>query len=164
MQLNVATPFEVIRAMLPILGAAANAETPARIVNVGSVFGAIGFPFFTAYSATKFGLRGFSEALRRELFERGIGVTYVAPRATQTPMNSAAIHRYADAAGMVFDDPILVAARIVQAIESDAAERTLGGPEPLFARLNGLWPQLFDRLLRKNQRLARRAVAEEQTV
>lgn len=44
-----------------------------RIVNVGLTFGSIGFPFFAAYSASKFGLRGFSQALRRKLAGSGVG-------------------------------------------------------------------------------------------
>jgi hypothetical protein len=51
---------------------------------MGSVFGDIGFPFFALYSATKFALRGYSEALRRELAPQGIAVTYIAPRAART--------------------------------------------------------------------------------
>lgn len=46
-----------------------------QVVNIGSVFGDIGFPYFALYSASKFALRGFSEALRRELAPRGISVT-----------------------------------------------------------------------------------------
>lgn len=156
--INLIAPMSLCAAVVPHM------RPGARIVNVGSVFGAIGFPYFTTYSATKFGLRGFSEALRRELSGRGIGVTYVAPRATRTPMNSAAVHRYAQAAHMVFDDTDVVAANIVAAIEADAAERTFGSMEPLYARLNGLWPRLFDRMLRKNERLARHALKGEQLV
>lgn len=156
--INLIAPMSLCAAVIPHM------RSGARIVNVGSVFGAIGFPYFTAYSATKFGLRGFSEALRRELGDRGIGVTYVAPRATRTPMNSAAVHRYAQAAHMVFDDADVVATNIVKAIEADIAERTFGNAEPLYARLNALWPRLFDRLLRKNERLARHALKDEQLV
>ena len=41
----------------------------------------------TAYSATKGGLQRFSEALRRELADTPISVSYVAPRAVRTPIN-----------------------------------------------------------------------------
>jgi short-subunit dehydrogenase len=46
---------------------------------------------FRLYSASKFGLRGFAEALRRELADSGIRVLYVAPRATRTAMNADAV-------------------------------------------------------------------------
>ena len=47
--------------------AAARRAAHGRIVNVGSIFGYVGYPGFAAYCASKFALRGFSEALRREL-------------------------------------------------------------------------------------------------
>ena len=78
---NLLAPIELTLALLPLLRAAA----PSRVVNVGSMFGDIAFPYFTAYSATKFGLRGWSDALRRELAGERIGVTYAAPRGTRTP-------------------------------------------------------------------------------
>ena len=58
---NLVAPMELTVALLPLLAAAA----PSRIVNVGSLFGDIAFPYFSAYSATKFGLRGWSDGLRR---------------------------------------------------------------------------------------------------
>jgi short-subunit dehydrogenase len=58
------------------------------VVNVGSTYGSIGYPGYASYCATKFALRGFSEALRRELADTRVGVLYVAPRATRTSMNS----------------------------------------------------------------------------
>ncbi len=149
---NLTSPMLLAAAALPHM------HRGARIVNVGSVLGAIGMPYFSAYAATKFGLRGFSESLRREIAHRGIGVTYVAPRAVRTPMNDAAVHRYAALANMPFDEPDRVTAQIVRAIEDDAAERTLGAAEPLFARLNGLWPRLFDRLLRAQARAGRQVL------
>ncbi len=155
---NLIAPMALIAAVLPHLTAG------ARIVNVGSVFGAMGFPYFTTYAASKFGLRGFSEALRRELADRGVGVTYVAPRATRTPMNGVAVHRYAERTGMVFDDPAVVAMHIVRAIEEDASERTFGFVESSFARLNGMLPRLFDRLLRSQARAARAALESKGNV
>ena len=77
---NVTAPIALTRDLLPLL----LAGRPSRVVNVGSMFGDIAFPLFAAYSASKFGLRGFSDALRREFRDRGVGVTYAAPRATKT--------------------------------------------------------------------------------
>ena len=146
---NLVAPMLLARAALPHLAAG------ARIVNVGSMFGSIGFPHCAAYSATKFGLRGFSEALRREVAARGIGVTYVAPRAARTEANSAALYRFAARTGMAMDAPADVAEGIIDAIERDQAERFFGGPEPFFARLNALLPRLVDRALGKQARIGR---------
>jgi short-subunit dehydrogenase len=125
------------------------------------MFGSIGFPHCAVYSGTKFGLRGFSEALRREVAERGIGVTYVAPRASRTDANSAALYRFAAKTGMALDAPGDVAEGIVAALERDEAERFFGGPEPFFARLNALLPRLVDRALGKQARIGREVLLSE---
>jgi short-subunit dehydrogenase len=152
---NLVAPMLLARAALPHLAAG------ARIVNVGSMFGSIGFPHCAVYSGTKFGLRGFSEALRREVAERGIGVTYVAPRAARTDANSAALYRFAARTGMALDAPGDVAEGIVAAIERDEAERLFGGPEPFFARLNALLPRLVDRALGRQARIGREVLLSE---
>jgi 3-dehydrosphinganine reductase len=56
-----------------------------HIVNVSSVAGFVGTYGYTAYGASKFGLRGFSDALRSELRSRGIQVSVVFPPDTDTP-------------------------------------------------------------------------------
>ena len=65
------------------------AQPEARILNIGSVFGSIGYPGYAVYSATKFAMRGFTEALRRELSDTRIKVHYCAPRATRTGINTS---------------------------------------------------------------------------
>jgi short-subunit dehydrogenase len=148
-QLNLVTPMLLVRQLLPEM----LERGSGRIVNVGSTFGSIGFAWFAAYSASKFGLRGFSESLRRELEGTGVGVTYVAPRAVKTSLNSGAVYRMAEATRMNMDEPAWVAARIVSAIEADAKDVYLGFPEKLFARLNGFLPRLVDGGLRKQNRV-----------
>jgi NAD(P)-dependent dehydrogenase (short-subunit alcohol dehydrogenase family) len=63
------------RAFLPLLQ---NSEE-ARLVNISSLFGLIAPPGQTAYAASKFAIRGFSESLRHELAGTRIGVTVVHP-------------------------------------------------------------------------------------
>jgi short-subunit dehydrogenase len=123
-----------------------------RIASVGSMFGSIGFPYFSAYSASKFALRGFCEALRRELADTGVGVTYISPRATRTPINTSKVMAMAEATGMNMDSPELVARCIVQAIEGDRDEAYVGQPESLFAKINGLLPGLVGRFIGKQRR------------
>ncbi|NLZ28141.1 MAG: SDR family oxidoreductase [Firmicutes bacterium] len=55
------------------------------IVNVSSLAGFIGIFGYTAYSASKFGVIGFSEALRSELRRYGIKVAVLCPPDTDTP-------------------------------------------------------------------------------
>jgi short-subunit dehydrogenase len=131
------------------------ARGSGQIVNVGSIFGSIGFAYFSSYSATKFALRGFSQALRRELAGSGVHVTYVAPRATRTRLADL-FGEYAAASGMRVDAPEWVAQQIARAVRSNARDRYLGFPESLFVRVNALWPRLVDAALRRQDRLARR--------
>lgn len=148
LELNLVVPTLLIRQVLPAMLAAGS----GRIVNIGSTFGSIGFAWFAAYSASKFGLRGLSEALRRELEGSGVGVTYVAPRAVRTRLNSDAVYRMAQATGMNVDEAGRVAERIVTALEADAKDVYLGFPERFFARLNSLLPRLVDHGLRSQVR------------
>lgn len=142
---NVMAPMKLVHAALPDM----IARRQGKIVNIGSVFGGIGFAGFAAYSAGKFALRGFSEALRRELHGSGVSVVYVAPRYTRTALNVGAVERMATALALRMDDPAAVALRIARAIREDAAECTIGLPERFFVRLNALFPRLVDSGLTK---------------
>jgi short-subunit dehydrogenase len=142
-KVNIEVPMQLARAVLPGMIERGH----GRIVNVGSMFGSIGFPLFAAYSASKFALRGFSQALRRELAGTGVGVTYVSPRAVKTPLNPPVVHAMADRGLMHMDAPGPVALAIVRAIERDRKESYLGLPEGIFARINGILPGLVDRAL-----------------
>ncbi len=151
-QANVLAPVLLTRALLPQL----LSQGRGRIVNIGSTFGSIGFPFFASYSASKFALRGFSQALRRELAGTGVGVTYVAPRATRTDFNPANVQRMNQALKNKEDTPAQVAKAIVDALQRERDEVYLGWPEKLFVRLNALLPQMVDKALRKQQADMRR--------
>lgn len=58
----------------------------ARIVNVASAAGLVGFSPLLAYTATKFAVVGFSQALRAELAEDGVGVSVVCPGLVHTTL------------------------------------------------------------------------------
>jgi NAD(P)-dependent dehydrogenase (short-subunit alcohol dehydrogenase family) len=68
------------RAFLPIL----RAQDSGAIVNVSSVFGLIGFPTQSAYCASKFAVRGYTEALRHELRGTGVRAVSVHPGGIKT--------------------------------------------------------------------------------
>ena len=72
---NVQAPIHLCRLLLPHL----QRQPDAHILNTGSVFGGIGYAAYSVYSATKFAMRGFSEALRRELADTHVQVHYLAP-------------------------------------------------------------------------------------
>ncbi|ABP54843.1 short-chain dehydrogenase/reductase SDR [Salinispora tropica CNB-440] len=73
--INFRAVVQLTHALLPAL----KAETGSHLVNVSSLFGLIAPPGQAAYSATKFAVRGFTEALRHELVADGVGVTSVHP-------------------------------------------------------------------------------------
>jgi NAD(P)-dependent dehydrogenase (short-subunit alcohol dehydrogenase family) len=68
------------RAFLPALRASGD----SRVVNLSSLFGLVAPPEQVAYAASKFAVRGFSEALRHELEGSGVGVTVVHPGGVAT--------------------------------------------------------------------------------
>ena len=87
-----------------------------HIVNVASIAGLLGNPNLTAYNASKFGLRGFSESLMKEVRDDGIRVTCIYPGSIET--------NFFDVAGVEMTDnplrPEDVAATVVHVLESPA--------------------------------------------
>jgi short-subunit dehydrogenase len=106
--------------------------------------GGVGFAGFSAYCASKFAVRGFSESLRRELRDSGIAVTYVAPRYTRTALNSSTMERMASAVNMNMDSPDVVARAIVRAIDGGKAEHAIGFMERILLGINAVFPRLVD--------------------
>ena len=85
--LNLKAPFFLIRAFLPLLEAAATADDPARVINVGSIDALQVPPMPTyAYSSTKAGLHQLTRVLARELGPRHITVNAVAPGPFESKM------------------------------------------------------------------------------
>jgi NAD(P)-dependent dehydrogenase (short-subunit alcohol dehydrogenase family) len=84
---NLAGPLIVTQAFAPLIGADASRKgAPGRIVMISSVGGRNAMPFLGAYSASKFGLEGMSESLRREMLTFGVDVIVIAPGAIATPI------------------------------------------------------------------------------
>ncbi|WP_209286304.1 SDR family NAD(P)-dependent oxidoreductase [Marinobacterium alkalitolerans] len=74
---NIHAPILLTQALLPRL--LNNQTQPPVILNIGSAFGAIGFPGYSTYCASKAALRLFSEALSREYADTPLRVQYLAP-------------------------------------------------------------------------------------
>jgi short-subunit dehydrogenase len=149
---NLLMPMQLTQVLLPEL-----ARRPAAmIVNVGSAFGSIGYPGFSGYSASKFGLRGFTEALKRELADSAVQVLYFAPRATDTAINSDSVVAMNRELGNHSDSPALVAAALCQQIQQEQARRFIGWPEQLFVRVNALFPGIVDKALAAKLAVIRR--------
>lgn len=85
LEVNLIAPLQVIQAFAPLLGAdRTRTGKPGRIINISSVGGKVGPPFLGAYAASKHGLEGLSESLRRELLLFGIDVIVVGPGSVVT--------------------------------------------------------------------------------
>ncbi|GAA0368765.1 SDR family oxidoreductase [Bowmanella denitrificans] len=155
-QTNLLAPMLLTRALLPQL----QKRSEAYIVNVGSAFGSIGFACQSAYCASKFGLRGFSEALYRELAGSAVKVFYLAPRATQTAINSDEVVAMNQALGNQVDSPQKVAQALKAQLLASQPRVFIGFPEKLFVRLNGAFPSLVDNALIKKLPIIKKFAAQ----
>jgi len=152
MAINATGPILLTRALLPMLD-----PEGARIVAIGSTFGGIGYPGFAAYCASKFALRGFVEALRRELADSAIQVAYLAPRATRTAINSQQVCEMNAALGNAMDPPERVAGLVEKMLLARTMkDAAIGWPERGFLRLNALIPALVDGALKRQLGVIRR--------
>ncbi len=142
---NLTAPLQLIRQLLPQL----RKQREAHLINIGSSFGSIGFAGFSVYCATKFALRGFTEALRRELADTSITVSYIAPRATETELNNPAIVSLNQELKISVDQPQLVAEQVLHVLMERDKEVYIGWPEKFFIKLNSVFPRLVDKALQK---------------
>jgi len=133
---NLVSPILLCHSLLPVL----QRSRDGAIVNIGSIFGSIGHPGFAGYCASKFGLRGFTEALQRELADGAVRVLYLAPRATHTDLNSIAVSALNEALGNSVDSPHKVAQELMSLLSGKRKHRYMGWPENLFVKINGLFP------------------------
>ncbi len=101
MTLNVAAPFTLTRQLVPLLAAAGNDASPARVINIGSVMGTMphGFPAYS-YAASKAAIHHVTRILSNELASKKIAVNAIAPGPfpsdmtaffTEVPKASAAV-------------------------------------------------------------------------
>ncbi|OIN01908.1 short chain dehydrogenase [Idiomarina sp. MD25a] len=130
------------------------------VLNVGSVFGSIGFPGQTLYCATKFGLKGFTESLRRELSDTSVHVMYTGPRAIKTGFNGPLMQALNARTKTTEDTPEVVAQCIIKQIEKGQIGRIIGFPEKLFVLLNSIRPQWLDGALFKVNRTLKSLIKE----
>ena len=87
LEVNLIGVLSVTQAFLPLLGTEpGRLGRPGRIINISSMMGRLAVPFIGAYCASKFGLEGLSDSLRREMRLFGIDVIVVEPGAVVTPI------------------------------------------------------------------------------
>ena len=117
LEVNLLGPVSVTQALLPHLR-----RSRGTIVNVSSVGGVLALPICGAYAASKFGLEGMSDALRREVAPQGIRVVIVQPGGVRTAMadRSGALSLEL-AAGMSADHTRLYGDLVAAAVASQSA-------------------------------------------
>ena len=145
MEVNFFAPVEFIREALPLL----RAGRQPIVVNVGSILGERGCSHKSEYSASKFALHGFSEAVRPEFARLGIDVLVVAPGPTESEHFDSLIEDqgelpWGDLRRMPAEN---VAREIVRAIERGRHKVIVGRRSRLWLLLNRLAPRLVDRIM-----------------
>jgi short-subunit dehydrogenase len=153
LEANLAQPIRLTRAVLPGM----LQRRRGRIVNVGSVFGAVALPGLAVYSASIAGLRSFSEALRRELEDSGVGVAYVGPCHAHGAEDEDSIEAIAAGLGLELDGPELAAAAVLAALDERGTADLAAWSERLIGPLNAAFPALVDRLVARRRRRIRLA-------
>jgi len=151
------------RAFLPQL----KRKPDAHIVNLSSVFGIIGVPTQSAYCASKFAVRGFTESLRQELAETNVHVSCVHPGGIKTDIVRRGRH-YEDATGASVDAQRMAAvfekgARttaeeaaevILRGMLRDAPRILIGADAVAIDAMARLAPRRYDAIVRRAAHLA----------
>ena len=159
-EVNLVAPMRLTQSLLPYL----TKEPAAQIINIGSSFGYIGYPGYAAYCATKFGLRGFTESLCRELDGLAVRVRLFSPRTTQTEANSPSARDLNQTVGNHADSAEKVASEFLKFLKDTALQKQLGFPESLFAWLNQVAPSLVAGGIRKQLPKIRKILASKSRV
>lgn len=160
LSLNLLAPMRLCQAVAPGM----KNRGSGQIVNIGSMTALIPLPHLTGYVAAKAGLKGFTDALRRELGGAGISVTHIVPRAVRTNMNTGTRAEINARTGVHHDDPVFVAERIFTAIEKREREVRFGWPERFFAFLNANLPVIIDAGLKKNRKIGEEILDAEKKI
>lgn len=146
MLINVVYPLQLIQHIIPLMSKTA----PSQIINMGSTFGSIGYPGYVSYCASKFALRGATEALAREYSNSQIQFKYFSPRATDTAMNSPVVVEMNAKLGVKMDSPAFVAEELYQFLQNDKLYYQVGYPEKIFVKVNQVLPNVVSSSIQKD--------------
>lgn len=143
------------RAFLPFLKEASE----AHIINTSSIFGILSFPTQSAYNASKFAVRGYTESLRQELADTHIGVSCVHPGGVKTniiktsrytpsdnesPTKEEFEENFEQMAALTSDEAALI---ILRGVEKNKARILVGKDAKLLTWISRLAPVNYPRLL-----------------
>lgn len=134
---NIWAPVRLTQLVLPHMREAKR----GAIVNISSLAGRLGVPYYATYCASKFAMRGFSESLRRELQPEGIHVMAVYPGGTATDMmESVEFDRY----GMTVATAGQVARAVMRGLRWSQGDVYVGVGESILSRFNDVMPWATD--------------------
>lgn len=130
-------------------------ERKGTIVGVSSIAGYRGLPGRSGYSASKFALQGWLEAIRTELMDSGVHVMWVCPGFTTSNIRNAALNNKGESQGeSPMDENLMMSAQECARIILNAIEKrkrtvvmTFTGKRTVL--LNKLFPGFTDRMTRK---------------
>lgn len=133
LRVNLEAPIELVRLVLPEM----RRRGSGHIVNIGSVAGRAATNGM--YSASKFGLRGFTDGLRRELLGSGVDVSLVSPGFVRSEMTASA--------RLPMPGPEVVARAVAEVLLRPRREVIVPGVYRVLALLDSLSPALGDQLV-----------------
>lgn len=170
MNINLLAPIEITRLLLPSL----LTRPDPHIVNMCSISGLVAGGRFAAYHTSKFGLIGFTEALRAEYGRKGVGVTAICPGPVSTGLYQAAASSRTDKAvpeppRWLCATPEQVASKTVKAIRRNSRQVLITPLAHLLFQMKRFAPWLIDFANRfsrngKKKRLAQIAALQAQAV
>jgi short-subunit dehydrogenase len=134
---NMWAPLRLTQIALPHM----RRQRSGTIINISSLAGRMGVPFYAGYCASKFAMRGFSEALRRELRPDGIHVMVVYPGGTATDMmENVEFDRF----GISIATATQVAEAIMRGLRWRQPEVFIGLGETFMSGVNAVMPWAVD--------------------
>jgi len=153
---NVWAPIRLAQIVLPHMRQA----HAGSIVNISSLAGRFGLPYYATYCASKFAMRGFSESLRRELRPDGVHVMAVFPGGTATDMIESVEF---DRLGLPVATAMQVGRAIVRGVRNRQAEVFIGLGESIMVRWNDVMPWAADYTVEMMRDRVREAVRSQRT-
>jgi short-subunit dehydrogenase len=134
---NLIAPAHLMRAVIPIM----LRQGSGSIVNIGSIAGEIGVG--AMYSASKFGLRGLSDAVRREFMHQNLQVTLIEPGYVRTAMTAQRKQR--------MPGPEVVADAVLRTLEHPRRKIVVPFYYHVPLLLASLFPRTTDRIINKRR-------------
>ncbi|UCD40701.1 MAG: SDR family oxidoreductase [Chloroflexota bacterium] len=148
-QINLISAVIISHQVLPYL----IEQRSGHIINIGSMGGLVASPTYTVYSASKFGLRGFTESLRREVGIYGVHVSGIYPGAVKTEFKQhAGINRKT---GRTTPKALLleseeVAQAVLKVVRRPRRSLIIPWQMRFTVWLNMLFPGIVDRIIERN--------------